>query len=639
MRPDYDGVKFYSRDDWSLGENLKLADPIILTFSKENAYADINAVIELYNIQQLYETGATLVEWTEADYEKRKRIVMSMTPVLGKFLSKIDNGNFYDYEQKVAIGYFDDFWELFVRFKVYNRITSDIFLDYLQKTQTGLRTILKHKELVAYYDEQIAAVLRESRQAAGILASKFLEKSSDNFYIPNSIAPSEYDSIFQRHIDSDKVNPNLWQLIMNAQSTKECPISDRLRLNAKRANEQFWRENSDTIHFSEHGILVGFADQDELKKCEQHGNDFHITYDIKWLEKNLEYPTILNNFIYLFEMFDMSCRSSLVSVKSGISPFEDLFSVKGVRFYPRGTLFNTEAILANFQMALYYDFLNKHGINLEDIFKWFFEEYLLKEFGVGGFSMISSSSSTSYVEKCRNIAAEMDGVLKQFRMFVIYEEIDRELYEMSSEHMVIDTIPSLINHKYAYPMSKDVANELRLLFSNQTVLSVTDRTEAKYSTLYDLLRNERVLLSDFKHFQKPAIEWLVEHKCLLVDKEDIVTLAQDKVRILKDLYDHDVICIHHLKLYANTIEEMVASGELRISDTLFTEPERDYLNYELNKSTFSDGLDLRNKYAHSTYPKDEQEQRKDYMELLKVMVLVITKINDEFCERGVQHEL
>ena len=53
----------------------------------------------------------------------------------------------------------------------------------------------------------------------------------------------------------------------------------------------------------------------------------------------------------------------------------------------------------------------------------------------------------------------------------------------------------------------------------------------------------------------------------------------------------------------------------------------------LNKSQFSDGLDLRNKYIHSSYPLDENVQMNDYIQLLKLMVLVVSKINDEFCAR------
>ena len=76
---------------------------------------------------------------------------------------------------------------------------------------------------------------------------------------------------------------------------------------------------------------------------------------------------------------------------------------------------------------------------------------------------------------------------------------------------------------------------------------------------------------------------------------------------------------------------MISTGDLRLGSTLFTEPEQAYLNYILNKAEFSNGLDLRNKYIHSTYSKKEDEQKTDYITLLKLMVLIVTKINDEFC--------
>ena len=51
----------------------------------------------------------------------------------------------------------------------------------------------------------------------------------------------------------------------------------------------------------------------------------------------------------------------------------------------------------------------------------------------------------------------------------------------------------------------------------------------------------------------------------------------------------------------------------------------------LNKSEYSNGLDLRNKYIHSTYPLDTQQQEQDYISLLKILTVVILKINEEFC--------
>ena len=42
-------------------------------------------------------------------------------------------------------------------------------------------------------------------------------------------------------------------------------------------------------------------------------------------------------------------------------------------------------------------------------------------------------------------------------------------------------------------------------------------------------------------------------------------------------------------------------------------------------------LSTGSKYSHDTCSLEESQQRQDYMELLKIMVLIIIKINEEFC--------
>lgn len=59
MRSQYDGVKFYSANDWSMGGNLEKTAVILDSFDANKKYTDINQVIELYNIQELINSGAT----------------------------------------------------------------------------------------------------------------------------------------------------------------------------------------------------------------------------------------------------------------------------------------------------------------------------------------------------------------------------------------------------------------------------------------------------------------------------------------------------------------------------------------------------------------------------------------------------
>ena len=69
-------------------------------------------------------------------------------------------------------------------------------------------------------------------------------------------------------------------------------------------------------------------------------------------------------------------------------------------------------------------------------------------------------------------------------------------------------------------------------------------------------------------------------------------------------------------------------GMIKFSDKLFTVAEQEYFDYYLN-NRFSNGLWLRNKYVHATNSHDNAEQERDYKILLKLMVLLILKIDDD----------
>ena len=288
-------------------------------------------------------------------------------------------------------------------------------------------------------------------------------------------------------------------------------------------------------------------------------------------------------------------------------------------------------MLSLVQMRAYRSILAEKGINIEDLFAWFFTDYLKYEFQTEGFTFKKSSDGTSLLEKCRNIASELDGVFKQYRAFIQDGFIDRELFEMTSEHVVLSELGSFRHDKYAYANSQEIRAEMFSLFSNQSLLGHIERTQAKYSTLYDLLASEVVKVEDFAPYQVSTIQWLITRGTLYETQEKHLVLNKYRVFVLKDLYDHDVICPHYHSTGRPIIDELLNCGDLRYGSTLFSEPEQAYLNYHLNQAEFSNGLDLRNRYIHSTYSLDESVQEHDYDCLLRIMALVIMKINEEFC--------
>lgn len=65
--------------------------------------------------------------------------------------------------------------------------------------------------------------------------------------------------------------------------------------------------------------------------------------------------------------------------------------------------------------------------------------------------------------------------------------------------------------------------------------------------------------------------------------------------------------------------------------SLFSKPEQDYFNFFLNKKEFTNGYDLRNKYLHGTQanPEDIQQHEDAYFIYLKLIVLLLLKIEDD----------
>lgn len=635
MRPEYDGIKFYSIYDWCIKEDLAKAAVILESFDENKKYTDVNEVIELYNIKKLIDSEVRLEEWNDERIAYYKRLCSSFMKVLGKFFGQISDTNFKQICQSVCIGYVEDFWKLFVQFKSYKNISGQMFADYLSEPETTLYILLQQEELVKFYGKELADILRISEQAPRLIIDRFLRKHDRacSYSFPKELSPLEYEGILQKYVKTDTANLNALQLLAHSQSSKECPISDKLRLSAKRACDTYWEKHPFTGVEIGYGMRVEFADVPEIKSAQKlENNTYQVTYDIKWLLDNLDYPTILNNFRYIFEQFDDCWRSTLVSVRSQIGVFERIFSTWGIKEYEKGNHFNIGEQLSTMQVKGCYDILKHNGVRLEDVLQWFFEEYLPKEFDANGFRFNPPSEGTTQVEKCRTIASEMDGVLKQFRMYVQDGAIDRELFEMSSEHVIFSKLSGFIKEKYAYENSDDIQRTQFLLFSDQSRLGCIGKMQDKYSRFVELIIHENVRLLDFWEYQQTDIHWLIEKGIVEENADGYLKLNIAKAFILKDLYEHDVICISYYDSeLKKIIDEWYKNGDLRLSDSLFSEPEQNYLNYELNKSAYSNGLDLRNKYAHSTYPTNEKIQDMDYMVLLKIMILVVTKINEEFC--------
>jgi len=106
-------------------------------------------------------------------------------------------------------------------------------------------------------------------------------------------------------------------------------------------------------------------------------------------------------------------------------------------------------------------------------------------------------------------------------------------------------------------------------------------------------------------------------------KIDRVTLG-----ICKLLFDNNFIRNHD----HNIEKEFIKKGYLIPCSKLFSPAEANYLNYNLNNSKYGDGRALSNKYRHGDVTQeDEKIIYTDYLIGLRMLILIIVKINDELC--------
>jgi len=112
--------------------------------------------------------------------------------------------------------------------------------------------------------------------------------------------------------------------------------------------------------------------------------------------------------------------------------------------------------------------------------------------------------------------------------------------------------------------------------------------------------------------------------------------------ILKDLYENEFASFYHYP-HAFQVEakQMKTEGLISFESSLFSKQEQSYFNYYLNKSEFTNGLDMRNSYLHGTQANPEAREKHEYayFTYLKLLTLVLLKIEDDLLINQVTNKI
>lgn len=636
---DFERVTYYSRDDFCFGMGLDKIESLTIPAFDE---IDINDAIEFYQIHLYFEDKARSKYWTDEQYKEYEAKSKTLLGLTHRFFHALTEESIVQEYQKADISYCSPFWELFENDKLYQRISETAFNTLIHCEHVPVYEVFEKENIVKTYGKVLKQYIIDNQWCVDILIH-FYEQDytgTTKLYLPQELSGQEIVVLLDKYIDSEQVHTNNLNAIFHMAPNKLFPITDKLRLRAQRKYASEMEKMNKHGVTIQRGIEVAFSkEQKEEKQFTTEGNNCHLSYSIEWLNDTLDYPSILNNFLYIFEFADIpQMRASHVSVDSIGGTLEKSFRSSSSRVFPDYFGFQHINGMAALQMQAYYHFLKDKGIRYEEVLQWFYTEYLQKEFGCPELRVSFPSENTSILEKCQCICDSLEIVIKQFSQYANDKSIDFELLEISNDTVKFDQIPSLIEGKYLYGRGNDFKSLSHLMFSDQCLLFYIPRIHEagkEYRCFFDLLQVENVYKSDFHEKDFPSLEYLEKFDLIYCDEKMQYHLKNKiKLTILKDLFQKEVISRWHYPPQAkSTIQQWIDAGILTACSTLLSVPESNYFSYLLNHEKYCNGLDIRNKYAHGKgqISSNEAEHINNYNILLRLLTILTIKINDEFC--------
>ncbi|WP_312832511.1 hypothetical protein [Sedimentibacter saalensis] len=623
-------VKFYSEYDMASGWEI---DKIIEKINNKviDSEWDINDLIGFHNILKyivIERFAYYIVQQTGIDIkEYERRIKQKIGKFIGmnknKFVSLYDDMDFIDTE---------DFLEIIEKFSVYKEIPEDTFRDLLSKEHMHVYLVLKFKKITEHFDVIVKEMILSDSNNAETIISKYLKDSL--VYLPSSLSENEVLNLIDEYIELPHVNINVLREIITFPTGRGLNITDKIKLHASRkakVEEEKFFNNGTGI---ESGISISYPiDQDEVCLLSADKMIVDIKVSRKWLKENLDYPTLWNNLIYVFSFADDKFRIAFPSKTNDMSALESAFAPTGEHIYNTSFAFKHREMIGNVEICSYIKVLKVLGVRLEDMIEWFFHEYLKEEFGISNFIVKMPSEGSSYFEKCRSILPEIDRIFKQFNVLIEDGEIDQELIQISSNSVKNKDIMSFNKKKYVYAMHSWYQTASYLLFSDQSGIFYMPGKGEKYKNFLDLIIKEKVSKSDFREFQLSRMKWLFDNELIIEDEKGYLKFVDTNlIYVLKELYYEDVLSYwHYPDEIKKVIEDLASLNYVYFESTLLSRNEQDYLDYYLNKAKFTNGHDLRNRYLHGTNSNNEKQYETDYYSILKLIAIIIIKINDDLC--------
>lgn len=562
-----------------------------------------------------------------------------------KFMFDANNSEGLQGNEKIIIlNYQEDYLECFEKYNLSKKIDEKNLEETIQSLNIPAMILLRENYFNHKYPELMKKVFLSDARNIELLFDNYTDdygKNKKKYYIPKNITKIEMYQLCQQYIENDITNSNYLKLIeQGIHDLTEMNIDGKLKLRAKEKIDKFEKAH----FFNEDGTFInnGFSQKivvhTRKEDYETEKSDMKVLIDIDWLKENHEPETLLNYLMHSEYFFTKNWILNLCSFPNFESSiFEKVFGIKTKKHYEASYYFLLKSKTIQLCFQAFETFLKSElDTRIEDLIHFFFTEYSEVNHQIKWLGLDFTKVDEKISIQVKNLFTVEENIRKQWKLFVMENEIDRNLFEFENTPKIKD-LKSLTDKKYIYTNTNnnEINRILQLLFSDQAGISYVD--ENLHEDIFiDLILKHSVNINMLNNYQKQSVDFLNNNNIISIDVNGFVyldTRQHNRIMILLCLYTFGVIHYYHniegintIKAQKIEIDKMIAEGILTFENTLFSKPETDFLNYILNNSEFDNALALRNKYLHGSVTDDKYE---DYLYTLIVLIVYVIKINDD----------
>ena len=599
------------------------------TYKKED---DINDIIEYYNVARYLEEGYLPPKLEEEERSRYLKQKGALRRRIKSFFDSVDTDNLSILE-KCDAGYFnydDDLFFLLVKYDVDKKVGIQTIIKLWENISGSLQLLLRRKRLVDEYDSAIRKLITTNNKFVEFLIQYYFSRERvEGIHLPLKIYRDAILNMFKSYIKQDSPKLDCLRYISESVPRYGLEIPSELKTLAKnRYDELVGRER-----LTGNIIDVAFCAKIEVVenggKLEEKDGPGYIEckYSAESIDLLIEKDAVLAFFLRNFYGFvDDSggikdvCPFA-IETDDHISclpffeldlPIECVFLEKfGNREYDNNLTFRVQNEIVLKHIKMFEErMMRKYNKSIEKEISLYFNEKIKEKYGVGGF-IFEPSTSRTYRERSMNLAIQIESIARQFKS-IKDNEVNQELLSNCSSQVYLTNLPSYVKHKYVEVNNDSAMPEiLEILFSKN----------GRYS-LADLIQEGEC--GCFNEQQKTYYCILVECGILLKDRKHNIVMLD----LLEQLYQVGALTYpRYAGLLKERLDAFVDQGWLSWKDSLLTTKEEGFFSFYLDAKQFNNNLGLRNSYAHYTFKKDEGAHRKNYIILLMLYVILISKID------------